>query len=163
MPYGNKYIPDFTLAVKPLCMIARTHEQFLHCIIYETRAYLPASELICLRDVWVDHKSTAEGCREWPASKVWKLCPLNGNDRLARSVKLFCLWKERNTIFNLLSPSFLQTDNIRYTCFWTKRSFMVLNKYGQRFIKRFRKSLSTKDKSENQYWIPMIFRPAAPY
>lgn len=71
--------------------------------------------------------------------------------------------KERHTIFNLLSPSLLQTDNIRYTCFWTKRSFMVLNKYGQRFIKRFRKSLSTKNKAENQYWMATIFRPAAPH
>lgn len=43
---------------------------FLHCIIYEPQAHLPASEFICLRDVWVDHQGAAEGCREGPATIV---------------------------------------------------------------------------------------------
>ena len=69
---------------------------FLHCIIYEHQVHLPASELICLRDVWVDHHSAAEGCREGPASKVRKFCTLNCYNGLSRAIKLFSLHKARD-------------------------------------------------------------------
>lgn len=68
----------------------------LPCIISEIQAHLPASELISLRDVWVDHQGAAEGRREGPATIVRKLRPLYGYDGLSGPIKLFCLHKTKD-------------------------------------------------------------------
>lgn len=51
----------------------------------------PSSELVGFWNIRVDHQGAAEGCRQRTPPKVRQLRPLNGYDRLSRTIELFCL------------------------------------------------------------------------
>lgn len=72
-------------------LIGRMSEHFLYKI-----HHLPSSELVGFWDIRVDHQGATEGCRQGTAPKVRQLRPLNGNNRLSRTIKLFCLQGSEN-------------------------------------------------------------------
>lgn len=59
--------------------------------------YSPASQLIRLGDVGVDHQGAAEGRRQGATSEVGQLCPLDGQDGLSGAVELLRLCVETQT------------------------------------------------------------------
>lgn len=59
-------------------------------------SHSPSSELVGFWDIRVDHQGAAEGCRQRTPSKIRQLRPLNGYDRLSRTIKLFCLYASSN-------------------------------------------------------------------
>lgn len=73
-------------------LIGRMSEHFLYKIDHS-----PSSELVGFWDIRVDHQGATKGCRQGTAPKVRQLRPLNGYDRLSRTIKLFCLQGSENS------------------------------------------------------------------